>query len=101
MVEQGWHEATLPQLLAAIRAVLAEVQSVDAAALPVPLAPPSQGIESLSSIAPHLLLLQACCDRIGKGLPVDPGVAVPINQGVDQVPGPMARVERPPAADSA
>jgi hypothetical protein len=78
LVEQGWHEATLPQLLAAIRAVLAEVQSVDAAALPVPLAPPSQGIESLSSIAPHLPLLQACCDRIGKGLPVAPGVAVPI-----------------------
>ncbi len=78
LVAQGWHEAALPQLLAAIRAVLAEALSVDAAGLPVPLALPTQGIESLSAIAPHLPLLEACCERIGEGLPVDPGVAVPL-----------------------
>jgi hypothetical protein len=78
LVAQGWHEAALPQLLAAIRAVLAEALSVDAAGLPVPLAPHSEGIDSLSSIAPHLPLLEACCQRIGEGLPVDPGVAVPL-----------------------
>lgn len=98
LVEQGWHEAALPQLLMATRAVLAEALSVDPSGLPAPLATPSQGIETISSIAPHLPLLEACCERIGKGLSVDPCVAVPLAKEL------LLRIQRlacnpPPAGD--
>ena len=98
LVEQGWHEAALPQLLSATRTVLAEALSVNPASLPVPLAPPSQEVEALSPIAPHLPLLEACCERVGQGLSMDPSVAIPLAKEL------LLRIQRlaynpPPASE--
>lgn len=78
LVWQGWYAAAMPHLLLAIRSILAEVWSVEPGKLPIPLSPSLQGIEALSAVAPHVGLLEAACERMGKGLTVDPGVVVPL-----------------------
>lgn len=78
LVHQGWHEAALPQLLATIRAILAEALSIEPDSLPVPISSYLQEIENLTSIASHVSLLETCCQSLGKGISVERGVSVPL-----------------------
>jgi hypothetical protein len=78
LVNAGNYDSALPQLLAALRATLAQSLSAAADDLPVPLAPSIADIDVLSSVSQHVPLLEAACERLGKGLLLDPGVAVPL-----------------------
>ena len=78
LVNAGNYDSALPQLLAALRATLAQSLSADANDLPVPLAPSIADIEVLSSVSQHVPLLEEACERLGQGLLLDPGVAVPL-----------------------
>jgi hypothetical protein len=78
LVNAGNYDSALPQLLAALRATLAQSLSAAANDLPVPLAPSIADIDVLSLVSQHVSLLEAACERMGKGLLLDPGVAVPL-----------------------
>ena len=78
LVNAGNYDSALPQLLAALRATLAQSLSVAANDLPPPLAPTIADIDALSSVSQHVPLLEEACGRLGKGFLVDPGVAVPL-----------------------
>jgi|SRR5215211_1415940 len=78
LINQGWHEAALPQLLRALRLVLADAAGVDTQGLPTPLAPSLRRIPQLSPMARHVELLESSAERIGRGSAVDLGVAVPL-----------------------
>jgi hypothetical protein len=78
LVNAGNYDSALPQLLAALRATLAQSLSAAANDLPVPLAPSIADIDVLSSVSQHVPLLEAACERLGRGLLLDPGVAVPL-----------------------
>jgi hypothetical protein len=68
LVNAGDYDSALPQLLAALRATLAKPLSATANDLPVPLAPRIGDIDALSSVSQHVRLLEAACERLGKGL---------------------------------
>ena len=78
LVNAGNYDSALPHLLAALRATLAQSLSAAANDLPVPLAPSIADIEVLSSVSQHVPLLEAACERLGQGLLLDPGIAVPL-----------------------
>jgi hypothetical protein len=78
LVNAGNYDSALPQLLAALRATLAQSLSVAANDLPAPLAPSIADIDALSSVAHHVPLLEVACEHMGKGFILDPGVAVPL-----------------------
>jgi hypothetical protein len=82
LVGRGWHSAALPQLLVALRGVLAEAAGVDAGELPVPLAPELKRVPSLSSLSRPVANLEAAAGRLGEGRRVDLGVAVPLADGL-------------------
>lgn len=77
-ISTGAYDSALPQLLAALRAVLAEVLPTRAGNLPVPLASSLEDIDALSDVSPHVHLLETACELLGKGLFLDPGVSVPL-----------------------
>lgn len=76
LVSQGWHAAALPQLLLALRSVLAEASGLSAKELPVPLGPRLAGVPQLAPLETPTSLLEAACRRSGEGKEVNPGVAV-------------------------
>jgi hypothetical protein len=78
LVNQGWHEAALPQLLRSLRLVLADAAGVAAEELPVPLAPSLRPVPQFAALADHVELLEAAAERVGSGSTVDTGVAVPL-----------------------
>jgi hypothetical protein len=79
LIGRGHYEAALPQLLLALRAVVATSLSVEHEVLPYPLAPHLHEIDALTSVAPHVPLLEAACEQLGTGLPVTPGAAIPLS----------------------
>jgi hypothetical protein len=78
LINQGWHEAALPQLLRALRLILADAAGADAEELRAPLAPSLRSIRPLSAMAQYVHLLESAAGRIGQGTPVDAGVTVPL-----------------------
>lgn len=78
LVNAGNYDSALPQLLATLRATLAQSLSAAAYELPVPLAPSIADIDILSSVSQHVPSLEEACEQLGKGLLLDPGVAVPL-----------------------
>jgi hypothetical protein len=78
LISLGWHAAALPQLLLALRAVLAESAELVAEELPVPLAPRLRSVPRLASLETPISLLESTCRRLAEGEEVDRGVAVPL-----------------------
>ncbi len=97
LVNTGNYDSALPQLLAALRAVLAHSLSAAANDLPLPLAPNIGDVDSLSSVSQHVRLLEAACERLGKGLLLDPGVAVPLAK--ELLPRIRELASNPPTAE--
>jgi hypothetical protein len=78
LISKGHHEASIPILLQALRALVASAANMPEAKLPTPLAPALLGAEAPLPIAMHVPLLEEAAKRIGLGMSIDPGVAIPL-----------------------